>query len=75
VSQSKISARRPVRSGSHQQSGVNLVVLLALSDDGHPAYDANHAAAIATLAAPFACTPERLRSWAAEADIALIRGS
>jgi Mg-chelatase subunit ChlD len=72
-----------------KQSGVNLIVLLALSDSGHPAYEAKHAEAIASLGCPvFACTPDQfpsmmasaltgkdLRSWAAEEDIALIRGS
>jgi hypothetical protein len=35
------------------------VALLALSDEGAPAYDREHAAALAALGAPaFACTPE-----------------
>jgi Mg-chelatase subunit ChlD len=77
------------RAGAIKQSGVNLIVLLALSDSGHPSYDGSHAQAIASLGCPvFACTPDQfpsmmasaltgkdLRSWAAEADIALIRGS
>jgi hypothetical protein len=72
-----------------KQSGVNLIVLLALSDSGHSAYEAKHAEAISSLGCPvFACTPDQfpsmmasalagkdLRSWAAEEDIALIRGS
>ena len=72
-----------------KQSGVNLIVLLALSDSGHPAYEAQHAGAIASFGCPvFGCTPDQfpsmmaaaltgrdLQSWAAEADIALIRGS
>lgn len=72
-----------------KQSGVNIIVLLALSDSGHPAYEAKHAGAIASLGCPvFACTPDQfpsmmaaaltgkdLQSWAAEADIALIRRS
>jgi hypothetical protein len=37
-------------------SGVNLIVLLALSDDGRPAYDQNHAQALAAMGCPvFAC--------------------
>jgi hypothetical protein len=41
-------------------SGVTLVVLLALSDDGAPAYDHQLAATCAELGAPaFACTPDR----------------
>lgn len=77
------------RAAAIKQSGVNLVVLLALSDEGHAAYDAKHAEAIASLGCPvFACTPDQfpsmmasalrgrdLQSWAAEQDIALIRGS
>ncbi|MDP2306761.1 MAG: VWA domain-containing protein [Pseudomonadota bacterium] len=42
-------------------SGVNLVVLLALSDDGAPGFDANNAAKLAALGVPsFACTPDKL---------------
>jgi VWA domain containing CoxE-like protein len=76
------------RAAAIKQSVVNLIVLLALSDGGHPAYNADHATAIATLGCPvFGCTPDQfpsmmaaaltgkdLRVWAAEADIALIRG-
>lgn len=41
-------------------SGVQVVVLLALSDDGAPAYDAELGAEMAALGAPaFACTPDR----------------
>jgi hypothetical protein len=72
-----------------KQSGENLIVLLALSDSGHSAYEAKHAEAIAGLGCPvFACTPDQfppmmavaltgkdLKSWAAQEDIALIRGS
>ncbi|PRH75728.1 hypothetical protein C6N75_29415, partial [Streptomyces solincola] len=40
-------------------SGVRCVALLALSDDGAPAYDRSRAAALAGLGVPaFACTPE-----------------
>ena len=40
-------------------SGVRMVCLLALSDEGAPAYDAGNAAALADLGIPaFACTPE-----------------
>ncbi len=77
------------RAAAIRQSGVNLVVLLALSDEGHPAYDAKHAEFIAGLGCPvFACTPDQfpsmmaaaltrkdLAAWAAESDVALIRGS
>lgn len=76
------------RAAAIKQSGVNLIVLLALSDSGHPVYEAKHAEAIASLGCPvFACTPDQfpsmmasalagkdLQSWAAEEDVALIRG-
>ncbi len=40
--------------------GVNVIVLLALSDEGRPTYDAQVAAEIAAFGAPvFACTPEQ----------------
>jgi len=40
-------------------SGVQLIVLLALSDQGTPSYDANNAQAFSNLGAPvFACTPD-----------------
>jgi hypothetical protein len=40
-------------------SGVRLIVLLALSDDGAPAYDHELAAACAALGVPaFGCTPD-----------------
>jgi hypothetical protein len=77
------------RAAAIKQSGVNFIVLLALSDSGQPAYEAKHAEAIASLGCPvFACTPDQfpsmtasaltrkdLKSWAAEEEIALIRGS
>ena len=68
-------------------SGVNVIVLLALSDSGHPGYDAQNAHEIASLDCPvFACTPDQfpalmaaaltgqdLQQWASGQDIALIR--
>jgi Mg-chelatase subunit ChlD len=68
-------------------SGVNLIVLLALSDDGRPGFDANHARKLAALGCPvFACTPDQfpelmahalrradLQDWAAKSGIATIR--
>ena len=68
-------------------SGVNLIVLLALSDHGRPGYDTNHAQKFAGLGCPvFACTPDQfpdlmahalrradLAEWAASRDIALVR--
>ena len=64
-------------------SGVTMVALLALSDSGASLYDANHAAALASLGVPaFACTPDLfpdlmaaaierrdLGQWAATNDI------
>jgi len=42
-----------------QRDGVTVVALLALSDSGAPAYDHEHAAALAALGVPaFACTPD-----------------
>ncbi|GAA3860948.1 VWA domain-containing protein [Saccharothrix violaceirubra] len=50
--------RRRVRELVH--SGVTVVVLLALSDGGTPAYDHELAAQLSDLGAPaFACTPDR----------------
>jgi Mg-chelatase subunit ChlD len=47
------------RIGSLTAAGVQVVVLLALSDEGAPAYDRDNAAALAALGVPaFACTPD-----------------
>jgi hypothetical protein len=68
-------------------SGVNFIALLALSDDGRPAYDQAHAQAIAALGCPvFACTPDQFpdlmatalsrqdtAAWASGQGISLIR--
>ncbi len=58
------------------ESGVQVIVLLALNDDGSPAYDHTNAAALASLGAPaFACTPDLFPDLMAAAidrrDIAL----
>jgi Mg-chelatase subunit ChlD len=67
--------------------GVNVIVLLALSDTGRPAYNPNLSARVAALGAPvFACTPDQfpdlmaavlrrqdLHAWAAQQDIKLVR--
>src|SRR5262249_16173342 len=69
-------------------AGVNLIVLLALNDDGRPAYEPRHAAALAGFGAPvFPCTADQfpdlmgtalrredIAAWAARNDIALVRG-
>ena len=42
------------------QSGVQLIVLLALNDDGSPSYDRGNAAFLGNLGVPaFACTPDK----------------
>ena len=47
------------RVAAMQAAGVRFVALLALSDEGAPAYDHEHAAALAALGIPaFACTPD-----------------
>ena len=67
--------------------GVNVVTLLALSDDGRPYYDSALAGKFASLGVPvFACTPDQfpdlmatalrredVLSWAADEDIKTIR--
>ncbi|MHA3916336.1 VWA domain-containing protein [Halovulum sp. GXIMD14793] len=67
-------------------SGVNVIVLLALSDQGKPSYDPTIAGQIAAMGAPvFACTPDQfpdlmaaalrrddIHGWAASADIKVI---
>jgi len=77
------------RVASLKQSGVNVIVLLALSDDGHPSYNSDHAEKIAAMNCPvFACTPDQfpdlmataltrqdIHQWAAAQDIALVRGA
>ncbi|MFC5893445.1 VWA domain-containing protein [Streptomyces ramulosus] len=48
------------RVAAMKASGVQFICLLALSDEGAPTYDREHAAALAALGAPaFACTPDR----------------
>jgi Mg-chelatase subunit ChlD len=47
------------RMASMVAAGVQVIVLLALSDEGRPAYDHENAAALAALGVPaFACTPD-----------------
>ncbi len=54
------------------RSGVTVIVLLALSDAGAPAYHHDHAAALAELGVPaFACTPDQFPDLLA---VALGRG-
>ena len=68
-------------------AGVQVIVLLALSDDGAPSYDHEHAAYFASIGAPaFACTPDQfpeliaaaierrdIAAWAAKNDITTSR--
>ncbi|GAA5041756.1 VWA domain-containing protein [Nocardia callitridis] len=60
------------RINSMKDSGVQVVVLLALSDDGAPSFDHDNAAALAALGIPaFACTPDKFPNLLA---VALDRG-
>jgi Mg-chelatase subunit ChlD len=70
-------------------AGVQVIVLLALSDEGAPSFDARNAAALAAMGVPcFACTPDLfpelmaaalerrdVATWAAEREIAVTRPS
>ncbi len=48
------------RAAAIKASGVNLITLLALSDDGAPAFDRTNAEALSAMGIPvFACTPDR----------------
>ena len=47
------------RAASIVGSGTTMIALLALGDNGHPTFDAGHAAALAGIGVPaFACTPD-----------------
>lgn len=47
------------RAAAMTAAGVQVIVLLALSDDGAPSYDHDNAAALAAMGIPaFACTPD-----------------
>lgn len=73
------------RAASIISSGVNMLTLLALNDDGAPMYDHENAAAMAALGSPaFACTPDlfpdlmaaaiqrrSITDWAAAANVAI----
>lgn len=49
-------------------AGVQVIVLLALNDDGAPSYDHNNAQFLATLQIPvFACTPDKFPDLMAQA--------
>lgn len=69
------------------KAGVNVIVLLALSDDGKPTFDQSNAQHLASLGCPvFACTPDQfpammavalqkgdVSAWAADEGIAVTR--
>ncbi len=76
------------RAASIVSSGVQMVALLALNDDGAPAFDHNVAATFSGLGVPaFACTPDLfpdlmaaaisrqdIGQWAAARNIVTTRG-
>lgn len=76
------------RAAALVQSGVQVIVLLALSDDGKPASNEDIARKMAALGCPvFGCTPdlfphlmaaalrrEDVHAWVAAQDIAVVRG-
>ena len=80
-------SQRLRRVASLVDSGVNLICLAALNDDGAPSYDGRNAADLAHLGVPtFACTPELfpdlmaaalerkdIHAWAARHDVPIIR--
>jgi len=82
-----IAEQMMARARAMVAAGVNVIVLLALNDDGRPVYDADHAGMLAALGCPvFACTPDQfpdlmavalkrndIWGWAAERDIKLVR--
>jgi Mg-chelatase subunit ChlD len=56
------------RAASIKALGVNLICLLALSDEGTPAYDHNNAATLSAMDIPcFACTPDHFPEMMAKA--------
>jgi len=77
------------RLASMVRSGVNVIVLLALTDQGHPSFNQELAGTVAALGIPcFACTPDQfpdlmaaalrrddIATWAAASDIKLVRPS
>jgi Mg-chelatase subunit ChlD len=81
------SAAMLARVAEYVNAGVQVIVLLALSDEGQPSYDQDHARAIAAMGcAVFACTPDQFPdlmacalsksdvvAWAANQNIALVR--
>lgn len=82
-----LSAEMNRRLGRFKEQGVQVIVLLALSDDGRPSYEVGNATTLAGLGIPvFACTPDLfpelmaaainrddIGSWAAARDIVTAR--
>ncbi|MDR3360440.1 MAG: VWA domain-containing protein, partial [Bifidobacteriaceae bacterium] len=76
-----------LRLAALRRAGVNVIVLLALTDQGDPGHSADTAGRVAALGIPvFGCTPDQfpdlmacalrrqdVAAWAASADIRLIR--
>lgn len=79
------AAQMLARAAALVESGVQMIALLALDDNGAPSYDHRHAAHFASLGIPcFACTPDKfpdlmaaairkqdMTAWAAQQDIAI----
>lgn len=79
------AAQMLARTAALVDSGVQMIALLALDDNGAPSYDHRHAAHFASLGIPcFACTPDKfpdlmaaairrqdMGAWAARNDIAI----
>jgi Mg-chelatase subunit ChlD len=84
-----IAQQMLARAAAIKGSGAQMVALLALSDEGKPAYDHAHAAALASLGIPaFACSPDAfpdlmaaaierrdLTLWAAQRGMVTQRGA
>jgi Mg-chelatase subunit ChlD len=79
------AAQMLARARTMVESGMQMIALLALDDQGAPSYDHRHAAHFASLGIPcFACTPDKfpdlmaaairkqdMSAWAAQNDIAV----
>ncbi len=79
------AAQMLARARTMAESGMQMIALLALDDQGAPSYDHRHAAHFASLGIPcFACTPDKfpdlmaaairkqdMTAWAAQNDIAV----
>ena len=76
------------RLGRLKDSGINVIVLLALTDEGRPSYDPSLAGVVSAMGIPvFACTPDQfpdlmacalrrddIDAWASAHDIKMVRG-